>query len=166
MCETTYITFYEHMSARHRCNSRMPSIGLWFRPPHHDDARRLRGLRRGLQYDASPQPSSSTGEVCSHTPNDDDLLEGWSLPSSCSPYPQLLLSHKKWAKHRTTWSTLALALLRHRKPLNCFIESYGLKFVASDLNRDTALQEVTDDDDRPGGRRGLLTQTIQSVEEP
>ena len=45
---------------------------------------------------------------------------------------------------------------------NSFIErSYGLNFVAGDLNRDTALQEVTDDDDdSPGGRRGLLTQTI------
>ena len=56
--------------------------------------------------------------------------------------------------------------LSHPTSTNCFIESYGLNFVTGDLNRDTALQEVTADDDSPGGRRGLLTQTIQSVEEP
>ena len=57
-------------------------------------------------------------------------------------------------------------VLSHPTSTNCFIESYGLNFVTGDLNRDTALQEVTADDDSPGGRRGLLTQTIaESVEE-
>ena len=52
-------------------------------------------------------------------------------------------------------------ILSHPTSTNSFIESYGLNFVVGDLNRDTALQEVTDDDDdSPGGRRGLLTQTI------
>ena len=57
-------------------------------------------------------------------------------------------------------------VLAHPTSTICFIESYALNFVTGDLNRDTALQEVTADDDSAGGRRGLLTQTITgSIEE-
>ena len=42
------------------------------------------------------------------------------------------------------------------------IESYGLNFVPEDLKRDTVLQQVTADVHSQGGRRGLLTQAIES----
>ena len=42
-------------------------------------------------------------------------------------------------------------VLAHPTLMNCFIESYGLKFVPEDLKRDTVLQQVTADVGSQGG---------------